>query len=160
MPTPEGRGWLEQVQTLASERRAAADAEAAVDAIGGAAQPAGPGGPTKNESASAKSKRSTERGEGRLKLIAALTKHHQYADGGCLNLEPIGNNELARLAGVSTSTASAFFDEQFGGHVKYRAICADAARLVTALKLLNQELSPVLLFGRRPPGEGERETDE
>src|SRR5262249_18814112 len=38
-------------------------------------------------------KRSTERGEGRAKLIAALTKHHQYADGGCLNLEPIGNNE-------------------------------------------------------------------
>src|SRR5262249_32651563 len=42
------------------------------------------------------SKRSTERGEGRAKLIAALTKHHQYANGGCLNLDHIGNNELAK----------------------------------------------------------------
>jgi hypothetical protein len=45
-------------------------------------------------------KRSTERGEGRAKLIAALTKYHQYAEGGCLILEPIGNNELAKAAGV------------------------------------------------------------
>src|SRR5262249_53576244 len=48
-----------------------------------------------------KPKRSTEWGAARAKIIAALTKHHQYADGGCLNLEPIGNNELARKAGVS-----------------------------------------------------------
>jgi hypothetical protein len=34
-------------------------------------------------------RRSTERGEGRLKLIAALTKQHQYADGGCLTTEPV-----------------------------------------------------------------------
>jgi hypothetical protein len=47
-PTDEGCRWLELVQTLASERRAAADAEAAVAEIGlaadpsaGAAQPAG-----------------------------------------------------------------------------------------------------------------------
>jgi hypothetical protein len=38
-----------------------------------------------------KSKRSTEKGEAQTKLIAALTKHHQYADGGCLNFEPTGN---------------------------------------------------------------------
>jgi hypothetical protein len=38
-PTPEGCGWLERVQALASERRAAADAEAAVAEIGGAADP-------------------------------------------------------------------------------------------------------------------------
>jgi hypothetical protein len=44
------------------------------------------------------------RGEAEAKLIAALTKHHQYADGSCLNLEPVGNNELARIAEVSEST--------------------------------------------------------
>jgi len=46
-------------------------------------------------------KRSTVKGEGRTKLIATLTKDHHYADGGCLKQDPIGNNELARLAKVS-----------------------------------------------------------
>jgi len=107
-----------------------------------------------------KPKRSTERGEGRTKLIAALTKHHQYADGGCLNLEPIGNNELARLADVSESTASTFFNKEFDGHTKYRAACGDATRFVAALKLLNQEFSPYHLFGGKPVDEGEREDKE
>ena len=108
-----------------------------------------------------KTKRSTERGEGRAKLVAALTKHHKYADGSCLNLEYIGNNELARLADVSESTASEFFKKQFGGHSKYRAICTDAKNLVTALKLLNQEFAPHHLFGAKPPGESEdEEVDE
>jgi hypothetical protein len=92
-------------------------------------------------------KRSTEQGEGRAKLIAALTKHHQYATGGCLNLEPIGNNELARAAGVSASTASALFKDKFHGHTKYKAICRDARNLAVALKLLNDEFAPYLLLG-------------
>src|SRR5439155_2777655 len=104
-------------------------------------------------------KRSTERGEGRVKLIAALTKHHQYADGGCLNLEPIGNNELARLAGVAKRTASAFFDKEFQGHGKYKAFCADAGRLAAALKLLNGEFAPHLLYGSNPPERLERDDD-
>ena len=106
-----------------------------------------------------KPKRSTEKGEGRVKLIAALTKHHKYADGSCLNLEPIGNNELARLAGVSESTASAFFKKEFKGHIKYRVACGDTTRLVTALKLLNQEFSPHLLFGKKPPNEDDRDEE-
>jgi hypothetical protein len=92
-------------------------------------------------------KRSTERGEGRDKLIAALTKHHKYADGGCPNLEPIGNNELARAAGVSPSTASLFFNKKFRGHTKYKALCRDAGRLTAALKLLNDEFAPYHLLG-------------
>jgi hypothetical protein len=116
--------------------------------------------PTKANAPEPKSKRSTERGEGQAKLIAGLTKHHKYVDGGCLNFEPIGNNELARLVGVSGSTASAFFNKQFNGHTKYRANCADATLLVAALKLLNQEFSPHLLFGIKPPDEGEREDEE
>jgi hypothetical protein len=80
--------------------------------------------------ATRKPKRSTERDEGRAKLIAALTKHHKYADGGSLNQEPIGNNKLARAAEVSPSTASAFFNSKFKGHAKYKALCRDAGRLM------------------------------
>jgi hypothetical protein len=102
-------------------------------------------------------KRSTERGEGRIKLIAALTKHHQYADGGCPNLEPIGNNKLARLAKVDRATASAFFKDQFGGHAKYKSICTDKTALIGALKLLNGEYTPGRLYGAIPPAENERD---
>jgi hypothetical protein len=104
-------------------------------------------------------KRSTERGEGRVKLIAALTKHHRYADGGCLNLEPIGNNQLARQARVAKRTASAFFGKEFQGHGKYKALCADAGRLAVALKLLNDEFAPHLLYGSTPSQRPEREHD-
>lgn len=104
-----------------------------------------------------KCKRSTGWGEGRAKLIAALTKHHQYADSGCLNQDPIGNNKLARLAEVSESTASTFFTQEFGRHGKYRALCRDMTRLVASLKLLNQEFSPHHLFGSTPPGERDDE---
>jgi hypothetical protein len=92
-------------------------------------------------------KRSTEPGEARAKLIAALTKHHRYADGSCLNTEPIGNNELARLAGVSESTASAFFNDKFRGHAKYKVLCRDPRKLTAALKLLNDEFAPYYLLG-------------
>jgi hypothetical protein len=104
-------------------------------------------------------KRSTERGEGRAKVIAALTKHHQYADGSCLNLEPIGNNEVAKVAGVSASTASTFFNEKFDGHTKYKALCRDTGKLIAALKLLNNEFAPHDLYGRRPAGEDDRDEE-
>jgi hypothetical protein len=105
-------------------------------------------------------KRSTERGEGRAKLTAALTKHHKYADGSCLNLEPIGNNELARQADVWPSTASAFFNYKFKSHQQYRAICRDAGKLADALKVLNDDFSPYELYGRRPADEEDRDEDE
>ena len=107
-----------------------------------------------------RAKRSTERGEGRAKLTAALTKHHKYADGSSLNLEPIANNELARLAEVSRSTASAFFNDKFKSHLRYRAICRDARNLADALKVLNDEFSPYELYGRRPADELDRDEDE
>jgi hypothetical protein len=105
-----------------------------------------------------KAKRSTQPGGARLKLIAALTEHHEYAKGGCLNLDPIGHNELARLADVGQGSANRFFDDEFGGYENYRTLCADKERLIAALKLLNQEFTPqVFLYGARPPGEGERD---
>jgi len=116
---------------------------------------------TKHEgNQSKKSKRSTQRGEAKDKLISALTKHHEYTDGSCLNLAPVGNNELARLAEVSISTASKFFNKQFGGHAEYRAICGNITNLVGALKLLNQEYSPQLLYGAKPPNEDDRDDED
>jgi hypothetical protein len=112
-----------------------------------------------NDRPPVKGKRSTERGDGRKKLISALTKHHEYADGGCLNTEPIGNNELARLAKVDQATASAFFKRKFKGHGKYKAACADATKLTAMLKLLNGEYCPHLLYGDKPPGERERDEE-
>ena len=75
-------------------------------------------------------------------------------DGSCLNQDPIGNNDLARKAEVADSTASAFFDKEFKGHDKYRAMCRDRSLLIPALKLLNGEVQPYSLYGGRPPGEG------
>lgn len=100
-----------------------------------------------------KAKRSTVRGEGREKLIGALTKHHKYADGSCMNEAAVGNNQLAKLARVSVSTASEFFNKQFDGHKKYIGLCSDLTRLIAALKLLNQEFQPHILFGDNPPEE-------
>jgi len=108
-----------------------------------------------------KPKRSTERGEGQAKLIAALTKHHEYADGSCLNTAYIGNNELALLANVSNSTASEFFKKEFGGHTKYKNVyCSDIHLLTAALKKLNDEYVVDDLFGGSPPGEDDRDDDE
>jgi hypothetical protein len=108
-----------------------------------------------------RAKRSTVVGEGRAKLIAALTRHHQYAKDSCPNTEPIGNNELARQADVSDSTASAFFKKEFDGWEKYRALCLRSpTELVAALKLLNGEYTPQLLYGKAPPGEIEHSGDE
>jgi len=108
-----------------------------------------------------KPKRSTERGEADAKLIAALTQHHQYGEGGCLNLEPIGCNKLAGEAQVGRGSASRFFKKQFGGHTKYRTFyCGDAVRLVAAIKQLNDEYTPDSLFGRTLPAERERGDDQ
>ncbi len=95
----------------------------------------------------------TQHGAGRRpgEAHCALTKHHKYADDGCLNLEPVGNNELARLAKVAKRTASAFFDKEFGGHLKYRSLCEDPTLLVAALKALNGEFRPRDFYDARSP---------
>lgn len=114
----------------------------------GQGEPAG--SPSETATTPTRPKRSTERGEGRAKLISALTWHHDYAEDGCLNQEPIGNNQLAREAGVSDSTASEFFNKEFnhgekGGYAKYRVKCRDAGALAYALKALRGEFTPAEL---------------
>jgi hypothetical protein len=144
-----GQAMLAHVDSLAVSNRAMRQMVVDLGArhAGGAAPGILHGEPAADVKPSGRTpKRSTERGEGRAKLIAALTKHHQYADGGCLNLEPVGNNELAKAAGVSPSTASAFFNDKFQGHAKYRAVCRDAGRLADSLKALNGEFSPYELW--------------
>ena len=84
-------------------------------------------------------------------LIAALSKHHKYGTEDSLNLEPISNNELARLSEVSPSTASAFFDAKFKGHDRYKSVCESADTLLLSLKMLNQEYAPHVLYGKDPP---------
>jgi hypothetical protein len=103
----------------------------------------------------ARKKRSTTNGDAHVKLIAALTNHHAYDNGSCTNLEPIGNNELARQADVSNSVASEFFQKKFKGHGKYKALCRDLAGLAAAIKLLNNEFAPHALYDRSL-GENER----
>lgn len=97
-------------------------------------------------------KRSTESGEARSKIIAALAAHHRYDNGSCLNLAPIGVNELAKKIGVSKSTVSVFFDGKFKGHSKYRnQHCRDAGYLASSLKLLMGDFPPSMLFDRIEP---------
>jgi hypothetical protein len=147
-----------RLSSYAAEGLSLSEAVARLSALPGEVKDQNEGALTGGKIASTR-KRSTERGEGRAKLIAALTKHHQYADGGCLNLEPIGNNELANAAGVSPSTASTFFNNEFDGHTKYKAVCRDSGQLVAAIKLLNNEFSPQHLYGRRPTGEDDRDEE-
>lgn len=107
-----------------------------------------------------KLKRSTAKNEAQSKIVPALLHHHKYDDGGCLNLEPIGVRQLARLAGVRESTVSEFFKKRFGGWNAYRVKCRDAGCLADSLKVLNGDFSPVDLYGRSPPGERDRDDDE
>ena len=102
-----------------------------------------------------KRKRSTKNGGAKSKLVAALTKHHKYEEDSCLNQDPIGCNVLAKEVKVSQSTASLFFKKEFKGYDKYCSLCHNLTKLIAALKMLNQEFSPYLLYGSKPSGEGE-----
>lgn len=107
-------------------------------------------------------KASTEKGEARAKIIGKLTEHHKYADGGCLNLEPIGSNELARDCHVSKAAVSEFFAVEFNHHAGYKLLCVkDAKTLAMRLSDLNGEQpTRELLYGSNPPqaasGKGRR----
>lgn len=92
-------------------------------------------------------------------LVAALTEHHDYSGGSCMNTDPITVAELAERTGVSKATVSDFMKKKFGSHALYKAYCSDR-RLVDSLKLMNNEFTPRAVFGRTPPNEGERESNE
>ncbi len=114
----------------------------------------GPGGPAAaGGEKGSRPKRSTEKGEARTKIIAALNKHHKYQEDSCLNQDPIGGNVLVGKAKVSKSSVSRFFKKEYDGYRKYKRVCRDTGTLIDSLKVLNQEMSPRHLFSRNPPGE-------
>jgi hypothetical protein len=118
------------------------------------------GGSTHQECETRHKKRSTVKGEAQEKLKAALTKHHKYQDGGCLNLEPIGSNELGRQADVSKNSASRFFKTKFKGHTAYKRLCKDQSALAASLKSLNEGFAPWELFGSDPDKDTSDDDDE
>jgi hypothetical protein len=130
------------------------DAQWLNDFLEGLISEVGAGEPTRESDKPKKSKHSTQGRDAYLKLSAALTAHHKYAKDSCTNLEPIGSNKLSALADVSTGSASNFFRDKFGGHTKYKSLCRHPEKLRLALKILNQEFTPQLLYGAKPPGEG------
>ena len=113
-----------------------------------------------NTATARKPKRSTERGEAEAKLIAALTKHHQYAEGGCMKWDPIGSNVLAEKAKVGKGSANRFFNKWFGsakeakdGYRNYRIACNGKDKLIAILKSMNGDMPRPgeVLFGREVP---------
>ncbi|QEL16651.1 hypothetical protein [Limnoglobus roseus] len=83
-----------------------------------------------------KSKRSTHKGDAQAKMPVVLLKHHNYAEDGGVTPDPINNNELARRAGVSTSTASKLFADVFEGHDKYKIMCRNVRKFALRLGVL------------------------
>lgn len=80
-----------------------------------------------------------------VQIIGALTTHHKYFDGSCLNQEPIGNNVMASGLKINQGTTSAFFKKKFDGHAAYKRLCGDITKLVTAIRLLNNDITPAIL---------------
>lgn len=163
-----GSIWLASAEVL--ERLAEKASRPAVEPAAGAGprSDAAPGKPQSADVASpppktpVKPKKSTVKGEGQAKLIAALAKHHKYADGECLNMKPIGNNQLAEMADVARSTVHGFFKKQFGSLSEYRATCArNPSGLAMKIGVLNGDVQRKGLahFGRNPPGEGGRDEE-
>jgi len=59
-----------------------------------------------------------------IKIMAALRLHHRSSRAGELNLEPVGRNELARLAGVGNSSVDRFWEAR-GGSESYERLCLE-----------------------------------
>jgi len=105
-----------------------------------------------------RTKKSTSKGDAQTKIIGALSAYHQFDGDDCLNLEPIGNNELARSAEVSGSTVSLFLQKQFAtkhaasgeGRRNYRKACRDSYRLTLEIKRIRDELIPTMLWNPLP----------
>lgn len=90
-----------------------------------------------------KRKRNVAQGDARDKIIAGLSEHHKYSDGGALNTEPIGVRELRELLedGVSSGSISRFFKKEFRSHSAYKAMCV-RGEIAFKLKCLMGEVNP------------------
>jgi hypothetical protein len=147
------RKWpfIDAARTLAERRSNGRPASEADDG----AQAAGTIKGASHPQTTTRPKKSTQRGDAQVKIITALSEHHKYESGSCLNQDPIGVGELARRAKVAKSTASVFFQKQFEEHSRYKRVCRDAGDLADSLKQLRGEVTAhEHLYGRTPPGEG------
>lgn len=95
-------------------------------------------------------------------IIAALTAHHQYDNGHCRNMVPIGVRELEDTYQVKRDRATRFFKKHFGdkdsgsvwGHKNYKATCnRNREKIESWLKDLNRDYSPHPVID---PTKGER----
>ncbi len=89
--------------------------------------------------------RKTARGEAQKAILAALTTHHKYSNGRCEVTEPIGVNELGRLAGQHKgSSASNYLKTNFNGKDGYIRECNNGA-IHSTIAMLNGELTATKL---------------
>jgi hypothetical protein len=88
-----------------------------------------------------KPKKSRSPGAAEFLLQKALKTHHKYADGSCLNYDPIGSNALARLVKVSGGSANNFFNNYFDGYPNYLKACHLERPLAVKIALLERDFS-------------------
>jgi hypothetical protein len=113
-----------------------------------------------SEQAKGKGKKaSVSPGEAENKLIGALCNYHEFSDDGCGNFEPVGVNELARLAGCSSSTASLFIRTNFGSLDSYKNLCSRGGEFVLSLRLLRREVDMLIRQVADGSQLADRETD-
>jgi hypothetical protein len=128
--------------------------------------------PSQRQKPKVRTKKSTNKGDGQIMTIAALSSYHEFDGDECPNLAPIGVNELARLAKVSSSTVSLFFQKRFAaehsasgeGRRKYREACRSSYTLSLEIKRIRDELIPTELWNSLPvdhgDDDGETATDD
>ena len=113
----------------------------------------------KNKSPLRKPKVKHKQTDSEVKLVAALSRHHQYENGSIGEATPVGCRELGRLAEVSEKAASGFFKKSFGNHKRYTVICRQPEKLIASLKALNYEFTPKDFANARTPDDLDREAE-
>ena len=80
-------------------------------------------------------------------MFVASTQIAHMWWAACKNLaiSPIGNNVMASGLKINQGTTSAFFKKKFGGHAAYKRLCGDITKLLAAIRLLNNEITPAIL---------------
>ena len=87
-------------------------------------------------------------------ITSQLTLHHQYEQGSCLILEPLGVREIHRKLGCPVSVVSDFFKRHFDGHKMYVRMCRDAGTLAKGISILRGDIRPSILFRALPGNDG------
>jgi hypothetical protein len=90
-------------------------------------------------------KRNTTRGDADAAILSALCAHHKFQDRSCGNWEPIGGNDLGKLARCAAGSVTGFWkrrygsDDRDGTYEDYRRSCVNQT-LAFELSLWRGEL--------------------